>query len=807
VNNTFSRNNEKSNQWFGRHVLVYAGPANNSIIGFTFFKNNLIDNNNFNGITKWSSSNPTQCNSQVILQYSCQDGNSFHPNRSHNFYVDSTAFLDRNDPIGKDKIWFTEDDGLNLIHCGYINKGLDSIGSPADITDSARIQLIRIDPGAYEFRGLRIKLSAKDSLICPGDTSVLTAGINIKNNYTIQWYVNGSLVSGQSNLIYKHLLNIGDSVQVKITSIDTCYGATVACSNVLKIKQYLASSFQIQVSASSSNICSGTTVNFSVALTPPTLGNFQWYRNGLPVGANQDQYSTPSLSNKDSVWVQFTPSIACLSSGILSNKSIVTVLPTIAPSASVTLVSNKICSNGLSQFKVNSLNTGSTPSYAWLRNGLVVPNQTDSILNISNLNIGDRIASFVTSSYACPSTAVTTSFEIVMVKQTNRDTIHLSGCKRIVHRSKTYEQSGTYFDTLFGICDTVRVINVQINRPTKAITLNSCKTIAYNSKLYSSTGIFYDTIYGVCDTVVILDLTIGIQSKNLTYNTCTSVSYKNKSFSTSGTYYDTLRGVCDTFVKITVNKTTVNKTHTIRACDSAVINGLTYKTSTSFVINKTGICDSILTYNLTISKTKRDTLRIQSCKFYIFGNQIYFNSGFYTLSYKTITNCDSMINLDLEILNIGAGIQASNGALSVPFKANTTYQWYSCNPMTAIAGATSNQYTPASPGSYRVVSSNASCTDTSKCINSVSSGLADIISGIMVYPNPFESKFKISTSTPLTKVQIQIYDLQGKMVHSLSLERLTETTIILEYLASGSYQMTIDCAESKHKGIYRIEKR
>jgi hypothetical protein len=166
-----------------------------------------------------------------------------------------------------------------------------------------------------------------------------------------------------------------------------------------------------------------------------------------------------------------------------------------------------------------------------------------------------------------------------------------------------------------------------------------------------------------------------------------------------------------------------------------------------------------------------------------------------------------MINLDLEILNIGAGIQASNGALSVPFKANTTYQWYSCNPMTAIAGATSNQYTPASPGSYRVVSSNASCTDTSKCINSVSSGLADIISGIMVYPNPFESKFKISTSTPLTKVQIQIYDLQGKMVHSLSLERLTETTIILEHLASGSYQMTIDCAESKHKGIYRIEKR
>jgi hypothetical protein len=65
---------------------------------------------------------------------------------------------------------------------------------------------------------------------------------------------------------------------------------------------------------------------------------------------------------------------------------------------------------------------------------------------------------------------------------------------------------------------------------------------------------------------------------------------------------------------------------------------------------------------------------------------------------------------------------------------------------------------------------------------------------IHVYPNPASSEIIISFSKqPETKIQIEIYDITGKLVsQSVLIEKLNEFRIGTEYLAEGTYTYRIN---------------
>jgi hypothetical protein len=143
---------------------------------------------------------------------------------------------------------------------------------------------------------------------------------------------------------------------------------------------------------------------------------------------------------------------------------------------------------------------------------------------------------------------------------------------------------------------------------------------------------------------------------------CSSyLSAGGKVYTTSGLYHDTISrpGQCDSVVHLTLtiyqpSAATVNRL----ACGSYTwtVNGQTYTTSgtyTDTIVNVRS-CDSVVTLNLTIGNTTRDTQYVSTCSAYTWpqNGQTYSGSGLWSDTLSGVANCDSIITLNLTVGNI-----------------------------------------------------------------------------------------------------------------------------------------------------------
>ncbi len=80
--------------------------------------------------------------------------------------------------------------------------------------------------------------------------------------------------------------------------------------------------------------------------------------------------------------------------------------PYLAPSISITANDSSVCAGTLVTFNATAVNGGTTPTYLWRKNGIIV-GSTSSTYTSSTLNNGDYITARLTSSFACalPTTA------------------------------------------------------------------------------------------------------------------------------------------------------------------------------------------------------------------------------------------------------------------------------------------------------------------------------------------------------------------------------------------------------------------
>jgi hypothetical protein len=88
------------------------------------------------------------------------------------------------------------------------------------------------------------------------------------------------------------------------------------------------------------------------------------------------------------------------------------------------------------------------------------------------------------------------------------------------------------------------------------------------------------------------------------------------------------------------------------ACVSFTLNGQTYSQSGQFtqtILNAAG-CDSVITLNLTILEATSATLDEVACETFALNGQSYSNSGSYTQTITNAAGCDSVITLNLTIL-------------------------------------------------------------------------------------------------------------------------------------------------------------
>lgn len=164
----------------------------------------------------------------------------------------------------------------------------------------------------------------------------------------------------------------------------------------------------------------------------------------------------------------------------------------------------------------------------------------------------------------------------------------------------------------------------------------------------------------------------------------------------------------------------------------------------------------------------------------------YSSEGMYT---DTVFNANSIDSVGFLVLELqDTSVMKSNGMLiALENDSNTTFQWVDCNNgYSPVSGATDSAFTPPANGSYAVVLTNGSCSDTSACItyNEFSLHEENRSNWLTFYPNPTSGTISFQTQGP-TPSSLHVIDLSGRVVYSRELNG--ETTLQLPNLSNGTY--------------------
>jgi Concanavalin A-like lectin/glucanases superfamily/Secretion system C-terminal sorting domain len=192
---------------------------------------------------------------------------------------------------------------------------------------------------------------------------------------------------------------------------------------------------------------------------------------------------------------------------------------------------------------------------------------------------------------------------------------------------------------------------------------------------------------------------------------------------------------------------------------------------------------------------------------YVYNGTTLTQGGIYADTLINSQGCDSIVQLNLVQLLVDTGV-TQNGFTLTANHTSPTYKWLDCNNGYAvIPGATSQSFTPTTPGSYAVVISQSGCTDTSNCHVMATVGLNTInpIEGVSVYPTITSSELNIQLNQSYDKVQIDVIDLTGRVVTRTNADGLTNTVVDVNTLMSGSYVVRIN-ADGRN-GVYRFVKK
>lgn len=287
-----------------------------------------------------------------------------------------------------------------------------------------------------------------------------------------------------------------------------------------------------------------------------------------------------------------------------------------------------------------------------------------------------------------------------------------------------------------------------------SINITACDSYISPSENYiwTTTGMYYDTIPNMagCDSLITIDLTINptyhfMQQESICDGN--SLLWHGEYYETTGIYYDSL----------------------------LTVNG----------------CDSIYKLNLTVNTLFYHTDNEEICNgdSLLWQGSYYNSTGQYFDNYQTVNSCDSIYELNLNIIIIDTSI-TQDGTTLTANASGADYQWITCEVINTIPGEISQSYTATANGSYAVIITQDGCIDTSSCYNITSVGINEKIEqqNITIYPNPTTGIISIS----------------GKDIKSIEIMNIEGQIIKLIKWNNGKYNMYIDLS-ARPKGIYMIK--
>ncbi|MFZ4522401.1 MAG: FISUMP domain-containing protein [Bacteroidales bacterium] len=264
-----------------------------------------------------------------------------------------------------------------------------------------------------------VNITTPSLSFCAGTPVTYTAtAINGGSSPTYQWKVNGLNGAGAStNATYTYTPLNGDIITCELTSNLTCIVASSnpATSNSLVMTTGILVP-SVTITSNYNNVCPETSVTFTaIAVNGGTSPVYQWRKNGVSVGYNQNTYEVAPV-NGDQVTCIITSNLSCiLGSTATSNTITTTVLPAEPLTVVVTTSANPSCLGSTVCYFAAVQNGGDYARYRWKVNGQVqsslLNNPTYCYVPVNN----DSVSCLVVSSATCPTPNPRNSNKINMV--------------------------------------------------------------------------------------------------------------------------------------------------------------------------------------------------------------------------------------------------------------------------------------------------------------------------------------------------------------------------------------------------------
>jgi hypothetical protein len=261
-----------------------------------------------------------------------------------------------------------------------------------------------------------VSITASSTVVCGGNTVTFNATpVNGGNSPAYQWLVNGNNVGTNSNVYSSSSLSSGDVVSVELTSNAACAAPATTVSNAVTMQVGNTVTPSVSVSASATNICSGTSVTFTA--TPVNGGTtpaYAWTVNNIAAGTNSATFTTNTLNNNDVVKVTLTSSEACAQPATATSATVTITVNSVAqPSANITVSQNPVCSGTSVTFTATASNAGGNPLYGWKLNGNSVGVNSSTYTLAAPAN-GDQVLCEVTSTSQCANGTIAGSNTVTM---------------------------------------------------------------------------------------------------------------------------------------------------------------------------------------------------------------------------------------------------------------------------------------------------------------------------------------------------------------------------------------------------------
>ena len=551
-----------------------------------------------------------------------------------------------------------------------------------------------------------VTISADHTTMCVGGMTTLTAIPNANNNisgsFNYEWIVDGTPVSGVTNVLDQTLNDAGiHTYQVKISQ-DNNSGCNSTWSAPITV--HVAEQPVVTLSTEDSlSICEGGSVTMTGVVT--NYGNtvngvtnssiygaltFDWTTNGVSVESdivsnnnfNQIVHVLNTVGNYSYQVIVTPDGYNCLPQA--SNIHVVEVVNdpywtevhvygsnsagaclgdtvTLAAVIQGGVVDDNGNTGGLIQWTVVDEN-GNTMNVCGGSGGFSydIPNTVGTYTYIPTcsgyIGNGCQLTStngtFNTDSLML--TVNTSSYHTLADTVVENDLPYLCN-------GQEYFESGTYYQTLTNAagCDSLLTVNLTVlNNVWVSFDMTVCDSYVWNGINYTQSGDYtqlFSTVYGT-DSTVTMHLTINYSDTlDLYVTACDSYDWNNVTFTTSGDYTQTFTAAndCDSVVTLhlSVNYSNTGDTTTI-ACGSFdwyEHTNLTQSGEYTHTFTNAAGCDSVVTLHLTILHGTHNVLTEIVCDSYEWHGITYTQSGIFTYDYVNTDGCPSTDTLTLTV--------------------------------------------------------------------------------------------------------------------------------------------------------------